>query len=75
MHHPVPDRDQAEIRQALPSGGDHLERRPQSRLVVGDSAVLTDPLDYPVNQRHPGVGLDERILQRGGAGIEHQNGI
>jgi hypothetical protein len=60
----VPDRDQPELTEVLPSTGDQIERKPQGRLVVGHPTVmlkldltetqlglgglLADPLDDPI---------------------------
>ena len=59
VHHPVSDRDQSEVRQALSARCHHLERRPQRRLVIGDPAILADAFDDAVDQGHPGIGLHQ----------------
>ena len=50
VNHPVADRHQLKIRQIPPVRCEHIEHRSQCGLVIGDSAVLADPLDDPVNQ-------------------------
>ena len=49
VHHPVTDRHESEVRQALPARRQHLEGRSQRRLVVSDSAIDTDAFDDAVD--------------------------
>ena len=50
VNHPVADSHQLKTCQIPPARCQHLEHRSQRGLVIGDSTVLADPFDDPVNQ-------------------------
>ena len=91
VHDPVPDRADACVGQRGPVLVERVEHGTQRFLVVGEgalllvlavraavrerAAVLPDRLDDPVGGLVAGGGVDEGVLQRGRAGVDHQHQV
>ena len=64
VDHPVADRDQLHGVEVYPLCGDLIEGDPQCLVVIGDTAVVADSLDDPVEDAHRGAGLHQLVFQR-----------